>query len=475
MNRFSILVFILLSACAPARIFNVADPGTGDFWIQFLLRGSADHDPSLHDTFREDSPHSLELDWTLAIGSPNSMVNGQDLVVDQNGFIYVLAGTDGGIYIPQAIGTEDIIVGKYDSQRNEIWTQQLGAANARLESVGLTVDSNGNVYVTGNTYDDGFLIRPVASSLDMFIIKFNADGTRGWTAQTGAIGPDFLTNPRGICVDTFGNTYVVGESNGPFGGPEVGGDNGFIVKFDSNGNQVWARQLSIRNALIQPKAVAFDGFSGDIYMVGTSARVNFETYTAAGIGLSDLFILKYDGDNGNRSFFAQLGFPLKNVEGNFITVDPMGNVFVGGQSNADFGSGADGTANLGTLVKYNSLGVRQWIRQFGPKRGLQIKTGINKLTTDVHGNVYSTGITNANILDENKAALSQNEVFLTKHDPFGRIEWARQFGTPVVGIIWPAGIGVDLKGNLYFAGNTDRGLDWLPRVGMVDLFISKYK
>ncbi|EMY76356.1 beta-propeller repeat protein [Leptospira weilii serovar Ranarum str. ICFT] len=471
MNRFLIFVFIFLSACAPAKIFNVADPGTGDFWIQFLLRGTADHDPFLHETFREDSPRSLELDWTLLIGAVNATTRNQGFVVDQNGFIYVVGNTEGGVYNAGPIGTRDLILGKYDSKKNTVWTQQIGSAGVDLKVVNLAVDSNGNVYVTGSTDNNGFFTAALAGSEDMFVIKFNPDGTRAWTTQAGPAGPDSRTIPSGISVDTFGNSYVVGESSGPFGGPELG-FNGFIVKFDSNGNQVWVRQLSIPNARIQSNGITFDKVTGNLYLAGWG-NANFETDTIPGIGTEDLFILKYDCNNGNKRFFAQLGLPLRTTQSHSVAVDPFGNVFVSGESDGDFGSGADGTTALGTVVKYDSFGVRQWIRQLGPIRNRR-HTSIQAMVTDTAGNVYTTGFTAGNIENESDASIGTQDVFLTKHNPSGQREWVRQFGVPG-GSMFGKGIGVDLEGNLYVAGNTEDGLNGLPFRGDIDLFVVKYK
>lgn len=164
-------------------------------------------------------------------------------------------------------------------------------------------------------------------------------------------------------LDTSGNIFVVGNSSGPFGGPKLGA-NGFISKFDPQGNQTWVKQLFIARFIqISTQGVAFDRVR-DIYVTG-SGNANFETNTEINdFDSENLFIFKYDNDNGNKQFF-QLSFPSRSIESNTITVDTLENVFVGGNSNADFGSGANGTSHLATLVKYNSLGHLQWIQQLG--------------------------------------------------------------------------------------------------------------
>ncbi|WP_036097009.1 SBBP repeat beta-propeller lipoprotein, LipL53 family [Leptospira weilii] len=476
MNRFYIFLFIFFPVCTPAKILNVAGPGANDFWIQFLLRGKFETiEPVFPETVREDTK-SLELEWTLLIGAPNANTTGKNLAVDRNGFIYVAGDTNRGVYRAAEIGTRDLILGKYDSLKNTIWTKQVGVAGVRLQVADIAVDPDGNVYVTGQT--NGNYANPLVGADDMFLIKFNsADGTEAWVRQIGVPGVrigggGFSILPEKISVDTFGNSYIVGNSTGPFGGPEAGA-NGFMIKFDTNGNQEWVTQLSIPRGQSFPKGVAFDRITGDIYMTG-SGNANFETDTTPSIGNSDLFILRYDGNNGNKQFFAQLGSALRSSEGRSLSVDPSGNVFVGGNSNGDFGSGADGTSWLGTLVKYDSFGNQQWIRQFGPISGRRKQTAIEAIVTDADGNVFTTGHSNGNVPDGTGISIGTLDVFLTKHDSSGQNRWIRQVGTPGA-TISGSGIGRDRNGNLYGIGNTNHTVNGIPIRGLNEIFIVKYK
>lgn len=481
MNYFFILICLLFQTCNPAKLLNVRPPEANGNWIQFLFREKLETiDTVLPENVPSDeNPNSLELEWTLLAGTPNTMTTNKGFAVDQNGSIYVTGDTNGGVYGPGPIGTRDLILGKYNSQKNTIWTQQVGTAGVGLQVEGVAVDPNGNAYVTGHT--NGNFANPLVGAEDLFLIKFNsADGARVWTRQIGLpgvriVGGGYSIVPKGIAVDTFGNSYIVGNSTGAFGGPETG-PNGFIIKFDTDGNQRWVSQLAIRNAQSFPRGVAFDRITGNVYMVGTGTA-NFATDTFPGLGgnaNSDLFILRYDANNGNRQFFAQLGSALRTTEGSSITVDSSGNVFAGGTSKADYGSGADGTSWLGTLVKYNSLGVLQWVRQVGPIRGAGKQTVIETIVSDTEGNVFTTGRTNGNIPDGSADSLGRNDAFLTKHDSSGQSQWLRQIGTPGA-TITGNGIGSDRNGNLYGSGSTDRGINGVPTQGGSDLFIVKYK
>nr|NIN00103.1 hypothetical protein [candidate division Zixibacteria bacterium] len=81
-----------------------------------------------------------------------------------------------------------------------------------------TVDSSGNVYVTGEfqgtvDFDPGAGIdnHTSAGDEDIFLTRINSDGTYGWTKTMGGADID-----RGwsATVDSSGNVYVAGDFQG---------------------------------------------------------------------------------------------------------------------------------------------------------------------------------------------------------------------------------------------------------------------
>jgi hypothetical protein len=66
------------------------------------------------------------------------------------------------------------------------------------------------------------------------VTKFNADGSEAWTTQLSSGG---MENLSGIDVDSAGNVYAFGSSEGATYGEKVlsGGRDGFVTKLSSNG------------------------------------------------------------------------------------------------------------------------------------------------------------------------------------------------------------------------------------------------
>ena len=81
------------------------------------------------------------------------------------------------------------------------------------------------------------------------------------------------------------------------------------------------------------------------------------------------------------------------------------------------GGGLDGNTTSGNhdivLVKYNSIGTKQWTKQLGTSVGDQ---GLG-VTTDSSGNIYVTGLTDGR-LDGNTIS-GGSDIFLVKYNLTG--------------------------------------------------------
>ena len=139
------------------------------------------------------------------------------------------AGSLGG---PNA-GNFDVFLRKYDSAGNVLWTRQLGTSAAEgyddRARVGVSADGMGNVYLSGWT--QGNLGGPNAGGRDPFLAKYDAAGTLQWIEQFGIPAAD---GASGVSADGLGNVYVSGYTEcHRFPGMvcAVDGIDAFIAKF----------------------------------------------------------------------------------------------------------------------------------------------------------------------------------------------------------------------------------------------------
>lgn len=120
-----------------------------------------------------------------------------------------LTATPGGDF-------SDVLLMKCDNAGSVIWARNTGGVNGDLAS-GVTTDTSGNIYITGQyrgpgtgpTFGDSILSN-AGSSADLFVAKYNSAGTALWgvTAKGGNSNED---SPNGIAVDRSGsNIYITG-------------------------------------------------------------------------------------------------------------------------------------------------------------------------------------------------------------------------------------------------------------------------
>jgi hypothetical protein len=124
------------------------------------------------------------------------------IAVDGQGNVYVTGHQECGYYHYQDYATI-----KYDTNGNQKWVRRYNGPGSDLDSAtAIAVDSQGNVYVTGQSWgpDTGW---------DYATIKYDTNGNQKWVQRYNGPGnsDDYAT---AIAVDGQGTVYVTGDSPG---------------------------------------------------------------------------------------------------------------------------------------------------------------------------------------------------------------------------------------------------------------------
>jgi hypothetical protein len=223
-----------------------------------------------------------------------------------------------------------------------------------------------------------------------------------------------------IAIDSDGNIYCAGFTKGSMGAANLGGRGAIGVKFNSNGLLQW------------------------VWQVGSSADDSCQA-------------LKVDNSN---------------------------NVYCAGYTQGAL-NGPSGGSNDAFVMKFNSSGTQQWITQLGAatvspfggnSSGNDVCYGV---TVDTVGNIYCAGSTTSS-LGETKASSSSSDVFITKLNSGGVVQWVKQLGATTKA---PGGtnlgddicydIALDASSNIFCAGKTSDSIGETKGGGQNDAFMLK--
>ena len=111
-------------------------------------------------------------------------------------------------------GVGDGFLAKFDSAGNRLWATYYGGADFEVAN-GLKCDAPGNIYVCGNTASANAISTPgsfqdvFGGGDDGFLVKFDSTGDRVWATYFGGSSTDGLEY---ISIDSAANLYVSGGS-----------------------------------------------------------------------------------------------------------------------------------------------------------------------------------------------------------------------------------------------------------------------
>jgi Immunoglobulin I-set domain/Beta-propeller repeat len=403
-------------------------------------------------------------------------------------------------------------IGQYDRDLPLVIDPALGFAtyfggNSSDTGWSIAVDTNGFIYVTGNTLSSQFVtpgslqtnFQGGASTGDAFVAKFGQGGTNLiYLTYLGGSGDDLAA---GVAVDGAGNAYITGytdSTNFPNVHalyPKIGGTlnphvgvfpvDAFVAELDAGGSNLLYSTYLGGAGTDAGTAIAVDA-SDNAYITGFTGSTNFPVSTNA--WQKQLASPNFTF-NGN-AFVAEIGSGGTNLiyssyfggtnfdEGAGIAVDAGGNVYVTGFTDStNFPTTTNAlVSSLNGLTNNNTFAYDAFAAKFAPScTNLLYSTFLGGVGDDVGyavaadagGNAYVAGFTDSTNFPNTAtnvpglySSVATNiygylvtNAFLTKISPDGSaIGYSAVFGGYVRDIAY--GLAVDPTGNAFVVGAT---------------------
>ena len=252
---------------------------------------------------------------------------------------------------------------KYSPEGKVQWLKR----GAGSEPFSIGVDVAGNVFVSGmitskvHQMEGGQMFQNtgVDRSSDIFFMKLNADGKIIWEKTISGQGDE---EPRAQYVNPNGNLYVViryTSMNLKLGQQTItngGGDDLLLIKYDPNGEILWAKS-SGGSGHDNPIFLVTDA-NENIYIAGHyySDKISFDELTLNNVGLNDIFIVKFAPDG--KVLWAKTSGGGHHDYPNGLLVDELGNIYLIGEFNSS--PNKDKVTSDFFMEKYDTNGNPVW-------------------------------------------------------------------------------------------------------------------
>ena len=342
-----------------------------------------------------------------------------------------------------------------------LWALQAGGSDAD-HIIALTTDAQGNIYATGSFMSTEIILGDYTltnqgTNFNVFIAKFDPEGKVLWAHSAGGHTRDVGSD---VVVDKEGNVYLTGRFESPsitFGSYtfyQKGGGDIFLVKYDPDGNVIWALHEG-GNDWDYAYAMALDT-SDNIYLAGRSSSpvLTFRDETLYNTGLEDIFLVKYN-TLGEVLWAKRAGGSNRDYAWG-VTTDMQDNVLITGSFNSS-------SLNFGTTILYNETDENNAFTAKFDKNGNALwavsTQGIgddrgHSVATDVQGNVFVGGYYNSPHLYFGEESLTNltggSDSFLAKYDAQGEFIWVTHPGGNDDNLI--LSVNTDASGNVLVAG-----------------------
>ncbi|PZU90983.1 MAG: hypothetical protein DI529_01880 [Chryseobacterium sp.] len=430
--------------------------------------------------------HAQEFAWGKRFGGEGEDVI-RALATDAQGNSYATGYfTDYCIFGEELQQTEiaskgmfDIFISKTSPNGELLWVKAIGGT-ADDYGTAITVDPNGNVYITG-IFQETVNFNPAGTSQtltskgaqDIFVLKLNSSGNFVWVKGIGGEGYE---ETSAIQTAANGDVYLAGYFSGAVDFDPSESENilnptglvdSFFVKLSDNGNLSWVK--TIGGFMTTPMDMKLH--NNHLYALGSFKKTtdfdpnSTQTHNITALGF-DAYLLKLDLSGNFVSVTTTKSLtPSTGTTPTNLSIDENGNAYVSGYFGGSVDFGPDVQHNgqytftsenmlTGFVFKVGNDGKLVWANY--PKPGTEEASSLGYgLVANKNHEVFVTGYIAGNVkFDE--IELEQNTdhfmtAFVAKLDSQGKFVDAKLFaGSDFIDTHCAA---MDADENLYIGGS----------------------
>lgn len=386
--------------------------------------------------------------FDLAFSPGVASHEGNGVAADADGNIYVTGQYSGnatiaGVNLPSQ-GAQDYFLASFTSTGAPRWAVGGGTSIADY-GTSVCVAANGDIIVSAGIGTPFTLHGQTVEgngARDAVIARYTSGGSLLWMRAVGGSANDEADQ---VAIDAQGNIVLVGRINGvvTVGQSTIGTaglQRGFLAKFNSSGEPIWAQAVTAETAAAG-SGVATDS-GNNIYFAGQDTVSGTRYVTVAKFA-----------PNGAPSWRARHEGNSSSVATG-IGLDAAGNVYVCGTfatTSIQFGATTLENPNFalrGFIVQYNDAGDPLWAHRIGGRA--------YRIAVQPDGVSYACGFFLGNSGDfpgTSLATLGGNDGFITKHNPNGSVAWLKHVGSDSREIL--RSIALDAAQSVYVSGEGD--------------------
>lgn len=282
--------------------------------------------------------------------------------------------------------------------------------------------------------------------------------------KIGQLGTTGIDKALGAATDSAGNVYITGSTSGSLGGANQGSSDIWVARYNSNGNQTLLLQPSISTPDGETAVAVATDDDGNFYLTGSRGP--------------DGWVAKYN-NSGQQQWNNQIALPGAFTTSSFgLDLDQNGNVYVSGlgiKDNPDRETFDFSVEDDAWIAKFDGGGTQQWLTPIDTP----FFNENYDLAVDAAGNSYAVGWTQGLVEESDPSRdLLKYDVWISKQNTNGQIEWIQQLGSADEGLEFAWGVDTDSQGNIYVTGWTTGALGTkdkeFEKSESYDVFLAKF-